>query len=177
MDERVVRGQLAGSWRSQGFHVFTTDALRCTCGKPRGSGVPDLIVTHSTLPGFYVEVKVIHPHQTSLDFRRISDDQRTELTRVMSADVGAYLALGIIGKRKTRDHLEHLFVVPWYDWWEVELTLSPIQKSLPRDKGRSRFKEIEERSLDAPTLLAKWELARKNGVWCLPTDHPITRRL
>lgn len=176
MDERVVRSQLASSWRSQGFHVFTTDALRCACGKPRGSGVPDLIVTHSTLPGFYVEVKVIHPHQTSFSFRRISDDQRKELTNVMNSDVGAYLALGVIGKQKTRDRLQYLFVVPWYDWWEMEATLSPIQKSLPRDKNRSRFEEIREQSLDAPTLLARWKLVRESGVWCLPHDHPIMRR-
>ncbi len=148
--------------------ITQTDATRCpNCGslvKPK-IGRPDILGT----PGFVIEVKVLSARETSFPFSRISEQQRRWLDFwSIEREFPGFLGLGVIRPHGEREFLEHLYLVPWRDWLEMESVVEQHQSSIPYIAGKGYKTALQEQSLDIVTMLLEYELHRESKKWIVP---------
>ena len=175
MKEIQVRQKIFRLLVSLGYWAITqTDTAICgRCGakiKPP-IGRPDIISLHPEHRSIVVEVKTLARRATSFSFSRITPEQRKWLDGWYGAGGLGYIALGVIRPAGKRDKLEHLYLIDWLFWHDVETLVRPIQASLPLVAGKGTSTVLQARNLDIVTLLAPWELSRRQGTWHLPPGH------
>lgn len=176
MNETYVRDRLRDMLKSYGFRVrVVTDGIKCPrCHKvivPQ-SGRPDLKAIHPFSPPCFVEVKVIHSHENAFSLSDISKEQRAGLTERADQCYPCYIGLGVIRKRKTRDHLEGIYLVEWSNWLFVESLIVPHQNTIPLTAGRGFSKALQEGKLDITRQFHGWELCKAKQGWGIPVGHP-----
>jgi len=173
MDERAVRQKIFRIARSIGYAPITqTDATKCPrCGgltKPP-IGRPDILLLHPHQASRVIEVKVMHPDDTSFSFTNIDDKQHRWLDWWKNEMGGmGYLGLGIIRPHGQREFLDYLYLIDWERWTEVEVMVSEYQQSIPLHAGKGYRKELQEQNLDILSLFGSYRWMKENGGW-----HPI----
>lgn len=169
MNEADVRGKLSRAARLSGlWPISQTDASVCpTCRnlvRPP-IGRPDTLLLNPKGKTEVVEVKVMHPKETSFQFAHIEEKQRLWLDR-WEADGGTgYLALGAIRAHGSRHGLDHLWLIEWGKWKEIEARIAPIQSSIPLFAGKGYKKILQEKHLDLVTLCKQYEMYKEDGEW------------
>ena len=175
MKETDVRRKVFRMLRLLGYWPITqTDATicpRCRTKVKPPIGRPDILVLNPTGRTVVVEVKVLRRNDASFPFDRITPEQHKWLDK-WEADGGlGYVGLGAIRPHNSKDYLEHLWLVDWSRWKEVEGLVSPIQDSIPFVAGKGMRRELQDNHYDLVTMLGRWGLARDNGDWHLPERH------
>jgi hypothetical protein len=130
-------------------------------------GRPDIFILNPKGPTRVCEVKVLLPSRTSFNFDEISDKQREWLDRWEEEGVG-FIGFGVIRPHGKRDFLDHLYLIPWRTWKQVEELVKPYQGSIPYEAGKGYRTELQENKYDIVHLFEEYELQRDNGAWQLP---------
>jgi hypothetical protein len=156
--------------------ITQTDATRCPrCGalvKPP-IGRPDILVS----PAFVVEVKTLRAGETSFPFDRVEPEQRRWLSWFLDErNKPAFLGLGIIRKHGKIERLDHLYLIPWDKFLEVERKVCEHQSSIPLEAGPGYKRELQDSGLDILTQFKSFELTRRKGKWHLPKSSQLRRR-
>lgn len=178
MKEKHVRQKLFKVARKMGYVPITqTDTQQCpkchTLVKPP-IGRPDMLWLHPNQASRVCEVKVLRAGDTSFRFEEIDERQRKWLDWWTQEQRGlGYIGFGVIRQHGQRQHLDHLYLVDWPAWKEMENQVSPIQESVPLEAGKGYRKELQEGQLDIKHLLAAYELTRENGHWKPPKGSTI----
>jgi hypothetical protein len=177
MKEVDVRRKIFRMLRLMGYWPITqTDATICPRCKTKVKppiGRPDILVLNPVGRTAVVEVKVLRRNDASFSFDRISPEQRRWLDK-WEADGGlGYIALGAIRPHKSKDYLEHLWLVDWYRWKEIEGLVSPIQNSIPLVAGKGMRRELQVHHYDLTTLLDSWQVQHSSKEWKLPAGHTV----
>lgn len=136
---------------------------KATAKPPKGR--PDILVMHPTGLSVVIEVKALHAGETSFPLDRIEDKQRKWLTRWADDGGRGYIALGVIRKHGSRDFLEHLYIVDWLRWCEVELETHKVQKSIPYISGPGFAKAFQDINHDILHLFETFEWYKDKGEW------------
>ena len=175
MKEVDVRRKIFRMLRLMGYWPITqTDATICPRCKTQVKppiGRPDILVLNPRGRTAVVEVKILRPTEQSFPFDRITPEQHQWLDR-WEADGGlGYLGLGAIRPHKSKDYLEHLWLVDWSRWKEIEGLVSPIQSSIPLVAGKGMRRELQENHYDLTTLLEPWRVQHSSAGWQVPARH------
>jgi hypothetical protein len=177
MNEADVQRKLCHAFRSAGYWDITqTDAAQCpSCGTlthPK-TGRPDVLLLHPHQASRVCEVKALRAGETSFPFSRIEDKQRKWQERWMDDGGLGYIGLGVIRQHGKRQHLDHLYLVDWASWLDIEGLVRQIQDSIPYQAGSGYAKELQEKQWDIIHLLADYEVSRRNRKWVLPEESTI----
>jgi hypothetical protein len=176
MKEADVRRQVFRmAHKGLGYWPITqTDASvcpRCRTKVKPPIGRPDILWLHPFTSSRVCEVKILRAGEQSFPFDRITQEQRQWLDR-WEADGGlGYLAIGALRPHNSKTYLDHLWLVDWAAWKEVEGLVSPIQLSIPLVASKGMRRELQDNHHDMVTLLEPWRLSRDNGTWQLPPGH------
>jgi hypothetical protein len=175
MDEYDVQTQLRHSMEFYNYQGDTnTDAVICPkCHRKilPSRGKPDVTFMHPTSPALYVEMKVLRASDTSFPFRRIETQQRVHLSKWATRNGKAYLGLGAIRPHGKVERLDHLWLIDWLSWVDVEITLKKHQKSIPLVACKGMKRVLQDNNLDLLHLLQEYEMTRQLGGWRLPANH------
>ena len=175
MKEKDVRQKVFHTVRQLGYWPITqTDAAicpRCRTKIKPPIGRPDILVLHPMGRSIVIEVKALRPDEKSLSFNSITPEQRRWLDRWQQDGGLGYLAIGALRRHNSKIYLEHLWLVDWWSWKEVEGLVSPIQNSIPLMVGKGMRRKLQDNRYDMVTLLDSWHLARDNGTWQLSPGH------
>lgn len=173
MDERTVRQKLFRLFhRDLGLVPITqTDAQKCShCGRLTKPpiGRPDILILNTCGPSYVVEVKTLRASETSFSMNNIDDQQRKWLDFWEEMQGAGFIGLGIIRPHGQREFLEHLYLVPWDSWKQIEKQIAPYQSSIPYRAGKGFRRELQDEQLDLLNLCRPFELNRQDGRWHLP---------
>jgi len=172
MEEANIQRKIYRLLGSMGYVCIPqTDAFKCSrCGEitrpPKGR--PDLPVLHPTSRSIVVEVKVLRAENRSFSFSKITDEQRAWLDFWEGIQGIGFIGLGIIQRHGKLDYLEHLYLIPWNRWKEMEERIAPYQLSIPLEAGKGFKTELQEQQLDILHIFTPYEIKREDASWLLP---------
>jgi hypothetical protein len=176
MNESDVRRKIYRLLRELDYwpitNTNTSICPRCKAQVKPTIGRPDILVLHPKTRPIVVEVKCLRQSETSFPFNRVTPEQHTWLNRWEEDGGLGYLALGVLRPHRSRVYLDHLWLVDWAYWKEIEGLVSPIQNSIPLTAGKGMRQELQAHQLDLLTLLRHCSLHdAATGQWQLPAGH------
>jgi len=161
MNESDVRRKIYRHYRHLGYWPITqTDAVKCACGRmfyPK-KGRPDILLMHPKDRSMVCEVKALRAGSTSFSFDEIDESQRKWLDRWEEDGGIGLIGFGIIRQHGKRQLLDNLYLIPWFQWKNIEEIVKPIQSSIPYKAGPGYKRELQDNKYDIENLFRTWEL-------------------